>query len=82
MNGTIEAHKERAATVWSAGERRYEEGQPGHRRRDRARTLTTSLDPYRRDEFREDFTAFHAAYHTELGICVPRGYWLTVGVRT
>lgn len=46
-----------------------------------ARTLAASLDPSRRDEFREDFTAFHAAYHTELGICVPRGYWLAVGVR-
>lgn len=46
------------------------------------RTLAASLDPSRRDEFREDFTAFHAAYRTELGICVPRGYWLTVGVRT
>lgn len=45
------------------------------------RTLAASLDPSRRDEFREDFTAFHAAYRTELGICVPRGYWLTVGVR-
>jgi SAM-dependent methyltransferase len=45
------------------------------------RTLAASLEPSRRDEFREDFTAFHAAYRTELGICVPRGYWLTVGVR-
>lgn len=45
------------------------------------RTLAASLDPSRRDEFREDFTAFHAAYRTELGICVPRGYWLAVGVR-
>lgn len=46
------------------------------------RTLAASLDPSRRDEFRADFTAFHAAYRTELGICVPRGYWLTIGVRT
>ncbi len=45
------------------------------------RALAASLDPERRAALRDDFTAFHAAFQTELGICVPREYWLTVGVR-
>jgi SAM-dependent methyltransferase len=45
------------------------------------RTLAASLDPGRRGALREEFTALHSAFRTELGICVPRGYWLTVGVR-
>lgn len=45
------------------------------------RTLAASLDLERREALRNDFTAFHAAFPTELGICVPREYWLTVGVR-
>jgi SAM-dependent methyltransferase len=45
------------------------------------RTLAGSLDPDRRDALRRDFVAFHAGFPAELGICVPREYWLTVGVR-
>jgi SAM-dependent methyltransferase len=45
------------------------------------RMLAASLDPERREAFREDFIRFHAGFATELGICVPRAYWLTVGVR-
>lgn len=45
------------------------------------RALANSLDAARREALREDFTAFHAGFPTELGICVPRDYWLTVGVR-
>jgi SAM-dependent methyltransferase len=45
------------------------------------RSLAASLDPERREALREDFIAFHAGFPTELGICVPRVYWLTVGVR-
>ena len=40
-----------------------------------------SLDPNRRDALRDDFIAFHKTFATELGICVPRDYLLTVGVR-
>jgi hypothetical protein len=40
-----------------------------------------SLDPNRLGEFRDDFIAFHETFATELGICVPREYLLTVGVR-
>ena len=45
------------------------------------RSLATSLDAERRDALHADFTAFHASFPTELGICVPREYWLTVGTR-
>lgn len=45
------------------------------------RSLAASLDPERLDAFRADFTAFHAGFPTELGICVPREYWVTIGVR-
>jgi SAM-dependent methyltransferase len=45
------------------------------------RSLAASLDEERRDALRAEFIAFHAGFPTELGICVPREYWLTVGVR-
>lgn len=45
------------------------------------RSLAASLDPERREALRRDFTAFHAGFPTDLGICVPREYWLTIGVR-
>jgi len=45
------------------------------------KSLAASLDPERHEAFRADFIAFHAGFPTPLGICVPREYWLTVGVR-
>ena len=45
------------------------------------RSLAAALDPERREALRTDFTAFHAGYSTDLGICVPREYWVTIGVR-
>ncbi|HET7216674.1 MAG TPA: class I SAM-dependent methyltransferase [Vicinamibacterales bacterium] len=45
------------------------------------KSLAASLDTERREALREDFIAFHAGFPTELGICVPREYWLTVGTR-
>ena len=33
------------------------------------------------DPLRRDFIAFHDGFPTELGICVPREYLLSVGVR-
>jgi SAM-dependent methyltransferase len=45
------------------------------------RALAAGLEPERRRAFRDEFVAFHAGFPTELGICVPREYWLTVGVR-
>ena len=45
------------------------------------RTLAASLDPERREALRSEFVAFHANFPTELGVCVPREYWLTIGER-
>lgn len=45
------------------------------------RTLAESLEPSRREQLRADFVAFHSGFPTALGICVPREYWLTVGIR-
>jgi SAM-dependent methyltransferase len=45
------------------------------------KSLADSLDPSRRDQLRADFIGFHAGFPTPLGICVPREYWLTVGIR-
>lgn len=45
------------------------------------RALAGALTPDAREALRREFIAFHEAYATDLGICVPREYWLTVGVR-
>jgi hypothetical protein len=45
------------------------------------RMLAASLDADRRDALRRDFIAFHENFRTELGVCVPREYVLTVGTR-
>ena len=44
-------------------------------------SLAESLDDARRAELMRDFVAFHEGFRNELGICVPREYWLTIGVR-
>jgi hypothetical protein len=45
------------------------------------KALASSLDESRRADLRRDFIAFHEGFRTELGICVPREYLLTVGIR-
>jgi ubiquinone/menaquinone biosynthesis C-methylase UbiE len=45
------------------------------------KTLADSLEASRREQLRADFVAFHAGFPTALGICVPREYWLTMGIR-
>ncbi|WAJ27178.1 class I SAM-dependent methyltransferase [Antarcticirhabdus aurantiaca] len=45
------------------------------------RMLATSLDAARLRDFERDFVAFHARFATDLGICVPRTYLLTLGRR-
>jgi hypothetical protein len=45
------------------------------------KALAVSLDESRRAELRRDFIAFHKGFSTPLGICVPREYWVTRGVR-
>ncbi len=44
------------------------------------RALAASLDDAKRAELKRDFIAFHEGFRTELGICVPREYLVTVGV--
>jgi SAM-dependent methyltransferase len=45
------------------------------------KTLALSLEEGRLAELQRDFIAFHDGFPTELGICVPREYWVTSGVR-
>jgi SAM-dependent methyltransferase len=45
------------------------------------RVLAEGLDPDRRGALREEFIAFHEGFRTEVGITVPRAYWLTIGER-
>jgi SAM-dependent methyltransferase len=45
------------------------------------RALATNLSPDAREALWKDFVAFHASFTTELGITVPRTYWLTLGRR-
>jgi SAM-dependent methyltransferase len=45
------------------------------------KALAAGLDEARRAELRRDFIAFHDGFRTELGICVPREYLLSFGVR-
>ncbi len=45
------------------------------------KSLATNLDEGRRNELRRDFIAFHDGFPTELGICVPREYLLSLGIR-
>jgi len=45
------------------------------------KSLAANLDESRRADLRRDFIAFHDGFPTELGICVPREYLLTIGIR-
>ena len=45
------------------------------------KSLAAILTSEKLDEFKRDFVAFHEQFRTELGICVPRTYLLTVGFR-
>lgn len=45
------------------------------------KALAASLDEARRADLERDFIAFHDRFQTDLGICVPREYWVTIGVR-
>lgn len=45
------------------------------------KTLAANLDNARRAELERDFVAFHEGFRTELGTCVPREYWVTIGIR-
>lgn len=43
--------------------------------------LAATLPAERVADLRRDFVAFHQEFATELGICVPRDYWVVIGVR-
>ena len=45
------------------------------------KSLAASLDDAKRAELKRDFIAFHDGFRTDLGICVPREYWVTLGTR-
>lgn len=45
------------------------------------RTVAGKLDPDRRAQFEADFVAFHERFADELGITVPRDYWIVHGTR-
>ena len=45
------------------------------------RTLYENLDEQQRAALKRDFIAFHADFANELGICVPREYYVTIGTR-
>ncbi len=45
------------------------------------RMLAQSLPPDRQEALRADFIGFHQQFATELGIEVPRAYWVTLGRR-
>ena len=45
------------------------------------RALAASLDDAKRADLKRDFIAFHEGFRNDLGICVPREYLVTVGIR-
>lgn len=45
------------------------------------RMLADALDPDRREAFKRDFIAFHAAHSTEWGMLLRRDYWIVGGTR-
>ena len=45
------------------------------------RALAASLDDAKRAELKRDFIAFHEGFRNDLGVCVPREYLVTVGIR-
>ena len=46
------------------------------------KALAANLDESKRAQLRRDFIAFHDGFPTELGICVPREYWMTLGEKS
>jgi ubiquinone/menaquinone biosynthesis C-methylase UbiE len=46
------------------------------------KALAARLDETARESFRAEFTGFHEQFRTDLGILVPRDYWLVRGERT
>src|SRR5262245_17145018 len=81
LGGAFELQFERGTSFYRepSGEAAWETFSTGY---GPTKMLAASLTPERRQELRSDFSAFHAAFGTELGICVPREYWMTLGRRS
>jgi len=45
------------------------------------RALADKLDDTTRERLKQEFVAFHNGFGSELGICVPRDYWVIKGTR-
>ena len=45
------------------------------------RTLASKLDAAKCEQLKAAFVAFHDGFAAELGICVPRDYWIVTGKR-
>jgi hypothetical protein len=45
------------------------------------RVLITKLDADATTPLKKNFIAFHDDFATELGICIPREYWIITGQR-
>ena len=45
------------------------------------RALHNKLDEDAQESLKRDFISFHEGFRTELGICVPRDYWVVYGTR-
>jgi SAM-dependent methyltransferase len=80
LGGTFDLHFERGTSFYRepSGEAAWNTFSTGY---GPTKALAGSLDEARRAELRRDFIAFHDGFPTELGICVPREYLLSVGVR-
>jgi SAM-dependent methyltransferase len=69
--GTSFYREPSGAAAWSTFSRSYGP----------TKALADSLDEARRAKLQHDFIAFHDGFPTELGICVPREYLLSIGAR-
>jgi len=45
------------------------------------RSLARKMDGISRAELKHAWVAFHEKFKTEMGICVPRDYWIVRGIR-
>ena len=45
------------------------------------RTLHNKLGEDAQESLKRDFISFYEGFRTELGICVPRDYWVVYGTR-
>ena len=80
LGGTLDLRFERGTSFYRepSGEAAWNTFSTGY---GPTKALAGSLGEARRAELRRDFIAFHDGFPTELGICVPREYLLSVGVR-